>query len=441
MAKKKGAQGPLCIDDLSETDFKGPMGGMSSGPFLYMEVNRMNKKARFEPAQRLRELPPYVFAEIEAKKKELEEKGVEIINLGRGDPDLPTPPHIVQRLEEALKEPGFNRYPSYVGTTEFRRAAARWYKKRFGVSLDPETEVISLIGSKEGVSHAPMAYIDQGDCALFPDPCFPIFYTSILFAKGRPYPMPLLEENAFLPDLSAIPTEVAERAKLISLNYPNNPTTGVATKDFFREVVRFAKRYHLIVLQDLAYSEIYYDGHYIPSIFEVDGAMDVAIESHSLSKTYNMAGWRIGFAVGNAELVGYLSLVKTNIDVGIFGPIQVAGVAALEGDQTGVDELRRVYQRRRDILAAGLREAGLQFTVPKATFYLWVRVPPGYTSASFTDHLLETTGIMVTPGHGFGQCGEGYIRLAFTVPDEDLHEAARRLAGLKKGAEGARKDR
>ena len=393
----------------------------------------MEKKAKFEPAQRLKELPPYVFAEIEAKKKALEAKGVEIINLGRGDPDLPTPPHIVQRLKEALNAPGFNRYPSYVGITEFRRAAARWYKKRFGISFDPETEVISLIGSKEGVSHAPMAYIDQGDIALFPDPCFPIFYTSILFAKGRPYPMPLLEENDFLPDLGKIPPEVAEGAKLISLNYPNNPTAGVATKDFFRDVVRFAKKYHLIVLQDQAYSEIFYDSHYVPSIFEVDGAMDVAVEFNSLSKTYNMAGWRIGYAVGNAELVGYLSLVKTNIDVGIFEPIQMAGTEALEGDQSGVDELRRIYQRRRDILVAGLREAGLEFRVPQATFYLWARVPSGHTSASFADHILEKTGVMVTPGHGFGTFGEGYVRFAFTSPDEELQEAVRRLAVLQKG--------
>jgi LL-diaminopimelate aminotransferase len=392
----------------------------------------MKKKTQFEPAQRLKELPPYVFAEIEAKKQELEAKGVAIIDLGRGDPDLPTPPHIVQRLKEALKAPDFNRYPSYVGITEFRRAAARWYHRRFGVSLDPETEIISLIGSKEGVSHAPMAYVDQGDIALFPDPCFPIFYTSILFAKARPYPMPLLEENAFLPDLGKIPKEVAEGAKLISLNYPHNPTTGVATHDFFREVVRFAKQYHLVVLHDLAYSEIYFDGHYCPSILEVDGAKDVAVEFHSLSKTYNMAGWRIGFAVGNAELVGYLTLVKTNIDVGVFGPIQMAGVEALEGDQSGVDELRRIYQRRRDILVGGLREAGLEFKVPQATFYIWVRVPSGHTSASYTDYLLEKTGIMVTPGHGFGKTGEGYVRFAFTSPEEQLQEAARRLAALKK---------
>ena len=393
----------------------------------------MEKKAAFEPSQRLKELPPYVFAEIEAKKKELEAKGVEIIDLGRGDPDLPTPPHIVERLKDALQEPGFNRYPSYVGITEFRRAVAGWYQKRFGVTLDPETQVISLIGSKEGVSHAPMAYVDEGDIALYPDPCFPIFYTAIIFAKGEPFAMPLLEENDFLPDFGKIPPQVVERAKLLSLNYPNNPTTGVATKDFFREAVRFAKKHHLMVLQDLAYSEISYDGHYVPSIFEVDGAMDVAIESHSLSKTYNMAGWRIGFAVGNEELVRYLSLVKTNIDVGIFQPIQMAGVAALEGDQSGVDELRRIYQRRRDILVAGLRQAGLEFRVPLATFYLWVRVPSGYTSAAFADHLLEKAGIMVTPGHGFGKAGEGYVRFAFTSPAEDLQEAARRLTTLQKG--------
>jgi LL-diaminopimelate aminotransferase len=409
------------------------MGTQSIGLFYFIWRCQMSKKPQFEPARRLKELPPYVFAEIEAKKQELEANGIEIIDLGRGDPDLPTPPHIVQRLKDALQEPGFNRYPSYVGITEFRRAAARWYKKRFGVSLDPETEVIALIGSKEGVSHAPMAYVDQGDIALYPDPCFPIFYTSILFAKGRPYPMPLLEENDFLPDLGKIPAKVAESAKLISLNYPNNPTTGVATKDFFRDVIRFAKRHHLAVLQDLAYSEIYYDGHYIPSIFEVDGAKEFAVESHSLSKTYNMAGWRIGFAVGNAELVQYLSLVKTNIDVGIFGPIQVAGVEALEGDQSGVDELRNIYQRRRDILVAGLQQAGLKFKIPQATFYLWARVPSGYTSASYADYLLEKAGVMVTPGHGFGKYGEGYVRFAYTVSDENLQEAARRLAKLHPG--------
>jgi LL-diaminopimelate aminotransferase len=392
----------------------------------------MGKKTQFEPAQRLKELPPYVFAEIEAKKQELEAKGVEIIDLGRGDPDLPTPPHIDQRHKDALQDPNCNRYPSYVGITEFRRAAARWCQKRFGISLDPETEVISLIGSKEGVSHAPMAYVDQGDIALFPDPCFPIFYTSIIFAKARPYPMPLLEENAYFPDLGKIPTEVAEGAKLISLNYPHNPTTGVATHDFFREVVRFAKKYHLVVLHDLAYSEIFFDGHYIPSILEVDGGKDVAVEFYSLSKTYNMAGWRIGFAVGNAELVGYLTLVKTNIDVGVFNPIQMAGVEALEGDQSSVDELRRIYQRRRDILTGGLQEVGLEFTLPQATFYFWVRVPAGHTSASFTDYLLEETGILVTPGHGFGKTGEGYVRFAFTSPEEQLQEAARRLAALKK---------
>lgn len=393
----------------------------------------MQKSAQFEPAQRLKNLPPYVFAEIEAKKKELEERGQKVIDLGRGDPDLPTPSHIVQRLKEALEGPNFNRYPSYVGLTEFRKAAARWYQKRFGVSFDPETEVVSLIGSKEGVAHAPMAYIDQGDVALFPDPCFPIFYTSVLFAKGRPYAMPLLEENDFLPDLGKIPRKVAEETKLLSMNYPNNPTAGVASKEFFRDMVRFAKKHHIAVMQDLAYSEIYYDDHYVPSFFEVDGAKDVGIESHSLSKTYNMAGWRIGFAVGNAELLHYLSLVKTNIDVGIFEPIQMAGVEALEGDQSGVDELRRTYQRRRDILVPGLRRAGLAFKIPQATFYFWVRVPPGYTSASFTDYLLNEVGIMVTPGHGFGQYGEGYIRLSITVPDEELQEAARRLAALDKG--------
>lgn len=391
----------------------------------------MGKKTQFEPAQRLKELPPYVFAEIEAKKKEVEERGVEVIDLGRGDPDLPTPPHIVGRLKEALKAPGFSRYPSYVGVSEFRRAAARWYKKRFGVSLDPDTEVVTLIGSKEGISHAPLAYIDQGDIALVSDPRFPIFYTSILFAKGQPYPMPLLEENDFLPDLGAIPQDVAEKAKLLSINYPNNPTAGVATREFFKEVVDFAKKHKIIVMQDLAYSEIYYDDYYVPSIFEVDGAKDVAIEFNSLSKTYNMAGWRLGFVVGNAELLRYLTVVKTNIDTGVFEPIQMAGVEALDGDQSAVEDLRTIYQRRRDILVEGLLKAGIDVKIPKATFYLWVRVPSGYTSASFADLLLDRAGIVVTPGHGFGDHGEGYVRLSCTVPEEDLQEAAKRLVTIK----------
>jgi len=390
----------------------------------------MEKNTAFEPAQRLKELPPYVFAELEAKQEELAAKGVKILDLGRGDPDLPTPPHIVERLQDALKEPQFNRYPSYVGLTEFRRAAARWYKKEFDVSLNPETQVVSLIGSKEGVSHAPLAYVDDGDIALYPDPCFPIFYTSILFAKGTPHPMPLLEENDFLPDLGAIPDEVADAAKLLSINYPNNPTSASATEEFFGDVVRFAKKHHIIVMQDLAYSEIYYDNQRVPSFFQVDGAMDVGIEFHSLSKTYNMAGWRIGFAVGNAELLKYLVTVKTNIDAGIFEPIQLAGAAALDGDQSGVAGLRKIYQRRRDILVQGLQQAGVQLKIPKATFYIWARVPAGYTSASFSTYLLEKAAIASVPGHGFGKYGEGYVRFALTRPDEEIEAAARRLAEL-----------
>jgi LL-diaminopimelate aminotransferase len=391
----------------------------------------MTKNTQFEPARRLQMLPPYVFAEIEAKKAELEAGGVEILDLGRGDPDLSTPPHIVEGLKEALARSGSNRYPSYVGCTEFRRAVGRWCKQRFGVTLNPETQIVALIGSKEGVSHAPMAYVDEGDVALYPDPCFPIFYTSILFAKGTPYAMPLLEENEFLPDLGKIPDGVAERATFLSLNYPNNPTGAVAPRDFLRDAIRFAKKHHLVLLQDMAYSEIYYDDADIPSLLELDGGTDVGIEFHSLSKTFNMAGWRIGFAIGNEELLRYLTIVKTNIDAGIFEPIQWAGVVALEGDQSTVSTLRSTYRRRRDVLAEGLREAGLHFKLPQATFYFWVGVPDGFTSASFADYLLETAGILGTPGHGFGQAGEGYIRFSFTVPDETLREAAQRLATLE----------
>jgi len=385
----------------------------------------------FSFSQRLKQIPPYLFAEIDRLKNEMIRKGVDVIDLGVGDPDLPTPPHIVERLKEAAEDPENHRYPSYNGLFSFRRAVSDWYKRRFGVDLDPEREVIALIGSKEGIAHLPLAFVDPGDVVLVPNPAYPVYHIGTIFAGGRPYYMPLLEENGFLPDLEKIPKDIARRAKLIFVNYPNNPTAAVADLDFFERLKRFAKKYNIIVCHDAAYTELSYDGYRPPSFLEVKGSKEIAIEFHSLSKTYNMTGWRIGFAVGNAEVIKALKEVKSNIDSGVFQAVQWAAIAALEGSEDAVEKNRGVFQERRDILIDGLRKIGLHVQRAKATFYLWARVPSGYSSASFSRFLLERAGIVTTPGSGFGDAGEGYIRIALTVPKERIIEAVKRLANLK----------
>ncbi len=383
-----------------------------------------------EPSQRIKNLPPYLFAKIDKMKEEVKKRGVDIISLGIGDPDLPTPPHIIKKLHEASQKVENHQYPSYEGLFLFRKAVADFYKNRFNTTLDPETEVVSLIGSKEGIAHFPLAFIDPGDYALVPEPGYPVYAVATRFAGGNVHYMPLLERNKFLPDLSAIPSDIAKKSKVIFINYPNNPTGATATKDFYLEVIDFAKKYNIIVCHDAAYSEMFYDGKAPISFLEVKGAMEVGVEFHSLSKTYNMTGWRIGWVAGHREIVGALGKIKTNIDSGIFQAIQEAGAEALLGDQSCVKEMQNIYQERRDILTEGLEKIGFKVNKPAATFYMWIRIPDSWTSSDFAALLLEKAGIVVTPGNGFGESGEGYIRMALTVDKDRLKEAVERIKSL-----------
>ena len=378
-------------------------------------------------AERIKTLPPYLFAAIDEMKQQAIARGVNIINLGIGDPDLPTPEPILERMQKAVTDPQHHQYPSSSGMLSFRTAVAGWYKRRFNVTVDPKSEVVTLIGSKEGIGHVPLAFIDPGDVVLVPSPGYPVYPVAASFAGGTAHEMPLLKQNGFLPDLDAIPQDVARNAKLMFLNSPNNPTSVIADTAFFARVIAFAKEHHVIVCHDAAYSEIFYDGHRPSSFLEAEGAMDVGIEFHSLSKTFNMTGWRLGFAVGRAEVIAGLSQIKSNLDSGQFQAIQEAGMTALESDDRLTAGLRAIYQERRDVLVAGLRNLGLEFETPSATFYVWIEVPQGYTSASFTAHLLEKAGIVTTPGNGFGAPGEGYIRMALTTTKERLAEAVDRL--------------
>ena len=386
---------------------------------------------RIEMARRIDQIPPYLFAEIDKRKEEMRKKGIDLIDLGIGDPDLPTPKPIIERLKKAAENPKNHRYPSYEGMIEFRTAVAQWYKRRFGIQLDPETEVLSLIGSKEGIAHIPLAFVDPGDIVLVPSPGYPVYRVSTLFAGGTPYFLPLRKENGFLLNVSQIPESVAKKAKLLFINYPNNPTSAVAERSFFEEVVAFARRYQVIVSHDAAYSEVAFDGYHPLSFLQVEGAREVGVEFHSLSKTFNMTGWRIGFAVGHPEILAGLGRVKTNIDSGLFQAIQEAGTEALNHFDTPLPEIINIYERRRDVMVKGLRELGLEVDRPKATFYLWIQVPKGYTSAQFATLLLEQAGIVATPGNGFGENGEGFIRMALTVDEKRLNEAIERLRGIR----------
>ncbi len=380
-----------------------------------------------EKSERLKALPPYLFKEIDRQKEEAKSRGMDIISLGVGDPDQPTPVHIIEALKEAAANPANHQYPAYSGMDEFNQAVARWYDRRFGVKLDSGSQVITLIGSKEGIAHIPLAFINPGDTALTPSPAYPVYDVAVKFAGGKTFQMPLIRENGFLPDLNAIPGEVKREAKMMFINYPNNPTSAVATPEFFEEVVSFARENRIIVCHDAAYTEMAFDGYKNISFLDTEGAGEVGIEFHSLSKTYNMTGWRIGFAAGRAEIVDGLGQVKSNIDSGAFQAIQKAGIAALEGDQSCVEEINREYQARRDILVDGLKELGLAIDKPKATFYVWCRVPDGYDSKSFTTHLLTKAGIVVTPGNGFGEPGQGYVRMALTVDTNRMKEVVDRV--------------
>jgi LL-diaminopimelate aminotransferase len=381
-------------------------------------------------ADRIRKLPPYLFAAIDQLKQKALSKGIDLINLGIGDPDLPTPEPIIRRLQRAAENPGNHQYPSYDGMFAFRQAAAEWYRRRFNVPLDANSEVLTLIGSKEGIGHAPLAFLNPGDVALIPDPGYPVYHAGTLFAGGRSHWMPLKRENHFLPELDRVPKSTLKRARLLFINYPNNPTSATAGREFFAKVVRFARRHRLVVCHDNAYSEIYFDGARPMSFLEMDGAKEVGIEFHSLSKTFNMTGWRIGFAVGNPRILAALGKVKSNLDSGVFQAVQEAGIEALSLKDSITDEIRKVYQERRDTLIAGLLGLGLKVEPPRATFYVWVGVPKGFTAMKFTMHLLDRAGIVTTPGSGFGKSGQGYIRMALTVPNDRLMEAVSRMERL-----------
>lgn len=382
-------------------------------------------------SKRIEELPPYLFAEIDAKKQEMRARGVDLIDLGIGDPDIPTPKHIIEALRKAAEDPTNHRYPSYEGMLAFREAAANWYKQRFGVDLDPKTEVITLIGSKEGIAHTPLAFINPGDTVLVTDPGYPVYRVATTFAGGIPYSIPLLKKNNFLPDLDGIPEDVRRKAKLMFINYPNNPTSAVTDKEFFARVVEFAHKHNIFICHDAAYTEVAFDGYTPPSFLEVDGAKEVGIEFHSLSKTFNMTGWRIGFAAGNSKAVAGLGKVKTNVDSGAFQAIQVAGSEALKNYSVGMDERKKIYEDRRNIFCKGLEEVGISYYPPKATFYVWFEVPNGTSSKEFTAKLLTEVGIVVTPGVGFGKFGEGYVRVSITIGKEKLAEAVERLKKVK----------
>ncbi|MBD2457667.1 pyridoxal phosphate-dependent aminotransferase [Nostoc sp. FACHB-87] len=379
-------------------------------------------------AKRLEKIPPYLFAEINRKRAKLVAEGVDIINMAIGDPDKPTPAHILQVMHAAIDNSATHNYPPYEGTQEFRQAAAKWMERRFGVTdLNPDTEVVASIGSKEAIHNTFLAFVEAGDYTLIPDPGYPVYRTSTIFADGEPFTMPLKAENQFLPDLNAIPEEIAQKAKLLWINYPNNPTGGVANLEFFGELVDFCKQYNILLCHDNAYSEMAYNGYKPPSVLQVPGAKDIAIEFHSLSKSYNMTGWRVGFVVGNALGIQGLRQVKTNVDSGVFKAIQTAAIAAYNTSEAELQTLMSVYQNRRDTIVKGLQSLGWPIQPPKATLYVWVPVPAGYTSAEFVNLLLDKCGIMVAPGSGYGASGEGFFRIALTISEERMEEAIERM--------------
>ncbi len=378
-------------------------------------------------AKRLDQIPPYLFVKIEEKKEELIKKGIDVIDFGIGDPDLPTPENIINKMREVLATKEAANYPTSKGEFAFRKAVSKWYQQRFGVELNPRDEVCALIGSKEGLAHLPLAYIDPGDITLVPDPSYPVYKICTTLAGGEPYLLPLTAENNFLPELEKIPANILKKAKLLFINYPNNPTGAVADSSFFEKCVKFAQEHNLLLVSDLAYSEMGFDGYRPRSVLEVPGAKDVTIEFHSLSKTYNMTGWRIGMAVGNKEAVQALATLKSNLDSGAFKAIQLAAIEALSGSQESVIQNNKIFAERRDVLIDGLNSLGWKLEKPKATFYNWIPVPKGETSASFTEKLLDKCGILVVPGSGYGPSGEGYVRMAITLPKERITTAIERL--------------
>jgi LL-diaminopimelate aminotransferase len=385
-------------------------------------------------AQRVQQLPPYLFARISQLIAEKRAAGVDVISLGIGDPDLPTPPHLLETLKRASDDPANHRYPESDGLPELRRSIARWYQTRHNVTLDPDREIVPLIGSKEGIAHFPLCIIDPGDVALVTDPGYPVYEVATMFAGGETVRVPLHEEDGWLPRLDEIPADVARKAKVIWLNYPNNPTGAIADLAFFEKAVAWAKQYDVIIAHDLAYADVSYDGYVPPSFMEVEGARDVGIEFNSLSKAFNMTGWRVGMAVGNAELINALTRVKTNMDSGIPQAIQQMAITALDDPRDAITSHNEIYQRRRDRAVEVLRALGLRVEPPKASLYIWARLPEGErSSAEFAARLIDATGVVVTPGASYGEAGEGYIRISLTTPDVRLDEALERLGKFARG--------
>ncbi|MCX7846680.1 MAG: LL-diaminopimelate aminotransferase [bacterium] len=384
----------------------------------------------FTFAQRLQQLPPYLFAEIDKIKRAVMAEGRDVINLGVGDPDMPTPSHIVAALQAAATNPANHQYALDQGKPALRRAAAAMYQRRFGVALDPDAHVLPLLGSKEGIGHIHLAFVNPGDIVLVPEPGYPVYHSGTLFAGGSTYWMPLKKENNYLPDLTAIPSDVARRARMMFICYPNNPTAVTAPLSFFQDVVAFARSFDILVCHDAAYCDVYYDGQKPPSFLQAHGAIEVGIEYYSLSKTYNMTGWRVAFAVGNPDMLAGLAKVKSNLDSGIFGAVQDAAIVALNGPQDCHAHILATYQERRDLLVSGLRACGCPVDPPQGAFYVWVPVPPGMTSTETTLRLLQDAAIVTTPGIGFGPSGEGYFRMTLTAPADRLREAVKRIAAL-----------
>jgi LL-diaminopimelate aminotransferase len=382
-------------------------------------------------ARRIDALKPYLFVEINKKIAEKRAKGEEVVSFAIGDPDLPTPPHVIKKLCEAAQDPVNHRYPESAGLPELHRAIADWYKKRFDVTLDPATEVLPLIGSKEGIGHIALCFIDPGDTALVPDPGYPVYSIGTQLAGGRPYYLPLKPENKFLPNIQSVPDFILKNTKILWINYPNNPTGATAEPDFFNQVVEFGKKNNILVCHDGPYTEVSFDGYQPPSFMQAAGAKDIGVEFHSLSKTYNMTGWRIGMVVGNAAAITALRTLKSNLDSGIPRAIQYMAIEALQGPQDSVPEHNNTYQRRRDLIVEVLTKIGLEIVPPKASLYVWAKVPEGYNSVDFTAELLDQVNVAVTPGVGYGKSGEGYIRLSLTTPDVSLVKGLSRLSGWR----------
>lgn len=378
-------------------------------------------------SERISQIPPYLFAEINNKKAKMIKAGVDIIDLGIGDPDLPTPKHIVEKLSEEAQDPKNLKYPSFVGCPEFKQAVADFYSREYGVELDPETEVLALIGSKEGIAHIIPTLVDPGNYVLIPDPSYPVYRMAALLANALYHNMPLTKENNFHPDFAAIPKEILGRSKLMFLNYPGNPTAATVELPFFKEAIAFAKKHKIPIAHDFAYNMVTFDSYKAPSILQVEGVKDIAVEFGSLSKTYSMTGFRIGYVVGNREIIKALSVLKSNTDTGQFTPIQKAAAYALNGDQSCVTQYNQIYKERMAAMLDGLKSIGVEVDPPKGSFFIWAPVPEGYTSAEFVTNVLEQTGVIITPGNAFGPSGEGYFRVSLSVPSERLYEAVNRI--------------